>query len=87
MGTSVEIPRYTCNKKVRAAKITKIENHESDGTHSNTLYFGEISESKLISHAYMKKHEPRVGGYYVLYKDGYESFSPADAFEDGYTKD
>ena len=24
-------------------------------------------------------------GYYVRYADGYESFSPADVFEDGYT--
>lgn len=35
---------------------------------------------------YLSKHNPKVGGYYVRYADGYESFSPADAFEDGYTK-
>ena len=29
---------------------------------------------------------PRVGGYYVVYADGYKSFSPATAFEEGYTK-
>ena len=29
---------------------------------------------------------PHVGGYYVLYEDGYESFSPAKAFEEGYTR-
>jgi len=33
---------------------------------------------------YVHKHKPQMGGYYVKYKDGYESFSPADAFEDGY---
>jgi hypothetical protein len=32
----------------------------------------------------MHKHKPQVGGYYVLYKDGYASFSPASAFEEGY---
>ncbi len=26
-----------------------------------------------------------VGGYYVVYEDGYKSFSPAGAFESGYT--
>ncbi len=31
------------------------------------------------------KHKPEIGGYLVFYKDGYRSFSPADAFEDGYT--
>lgn len=25
------------------------------------------------------------GGYYVVYEDGYASFSPAEAFESGYT--
>lgn len=27
-----------------------------------------------------------VGGYYVLYEDGFESWSPAKPFEDGYTR-
>ena len=35
---------------------------------------------------YMHKHKPYVGGYYVVYADGYKSFSPADVFENGYTK-
>lgn len=30
------------------------------------------------------KHGPQVGGYYVVYADGYISYSPAAAFEDGY---
>ena len=28
----------------------------------------------------------QVGGYYVVYTGGYKSWSPAEAFEDGYTK-
>jgi hypothetical protein len=35
---------------------------------------------------YLKKHRPQIGGYFVLYDDGYMSFSPAKAFEDGYTR-
>jgi len=35
---------------------------------------------------YMKKHMPVAGGYYVVYEGGYVSFSPADAFEAGYTR-
>jgi hypothetical protein len=27
-----------------------------------------------------------IGGYYVVYEDGYKSFSPASAFENGYTR-
>ena len=39
-----------------------------------------------IDGAYVEKHKPQPGGYYVVYKDGYKSFSPAEAFEDGYTR-
>jgi len=35
---------------------------------------------------YMRKHKPQVGGYFVVYKDGYKSYSPAQAFEEGYTR-
>lgn len=35
---------------------------------------------------YLSKHKPVAGGYYVVYKDGYKSFSPAQAFEEGYVK-
>jgi hypothetical protein len=38
-----------------------------------------------VNAEYLQKHKPRVGGYYVRYADGYESFSPAQAFEEGYT--
>lgn len=38
-----------------------------------------------VGESYMRKHKPEVGGYYVVYADGYKSFSPAQAFEEGYT--
>lgn len=38
-----------------------------------------------VSKEYIQKHKPVVGGYYVVYEDGYESFSPAEAFESGNT--
>lgn len=39
-----------------------------------------------MSREWMNKHKPVVGGYLVLYDDGYCSFSPAEAFESGYTR-
>lgn len=39
-----------------------------------------------VDAAYVRKHQPQVGGYYVVYEDGYKSFSPAAAFEGGYTR-
>lgn len=41
--------------------------------------------SVAVDMAWIEKHKPVIGGYYVRYADGYESFSPADAFEAGYT--
>jgi hypothetical protein len=39
-----------------------------------------------VSRQFMIKHTPKVGGYYVVYADGYKSWSPAQAFEEGYTR-
>jgi len=39
-----------------------------------------------VDATYLKKHNPQVGGYYVVYADGYKSWSPAQAFEEGYTR-
>ena len=34
----------------------------------------------------MDRHKPKAGGYYVVYDDGYKSYSPAKAFEEGYVR-
>ena len=40
----------------------------------------------IVDNEFMNKHKPVVGGYFVIYEDGYTSFSPAAAFESGYTR-
>ncbi len=39
----------------------------------------------VVTSDFITKHNPQVGGYWVRYEDGYESYSPAHAFESGYT--
>lgn len=39
----------------------------------------------IVDDSYMLKHGPHIGGYFVRYEDSYESFSPANSFENGYT--
>jgi len=89
----VEIPLYECHKFVRALKIKSVErdidlaskeNRETDGS-GIIIPENEDFLPFKVSYDYMKKRAPQAGGYYVVYKDGYESFSPAEAFEDGYT--
>lgn len=80
-----EFPEYTCHKKVRGAKITEIQEHESNGEGSATMIFGEIGASKFLSDEWKERHNPVVGGYFVVYEDGYSSFSPGVPFENGYS--
>ena len=85
------MPKYKCYKEVWALKIKEIkrdgegENRETDG--SAILGFEESGQDACkVDSDFMFKHKPEVGGYYVVYKDGYRSFSPAEAFETGYEK-
>jgi hypothetical protein len=90
---SAELPKYRCHKEVWALKIKAIvfdciaakeENRETDGSAMIIPEESGFAPFK-VDHAYVHKHKPQVGGYFVEYKGGYKSFSPADAFESGYT--
>ena len=74
--------KYLCHKEVKAAKIVGIGKSD-DGTF--VLNFGNCNFIHVEA-AWVMKHEPVAGGYYVEYEYGYTSFSPQKAFEDGYTK-
>ena len=80
---AVEMPRYKCHKEVWALKIATI-NLERGGAVMSPVEKGY--GLFFVDADYILKHKPEVGGYYVVYADGYKSFSPAKAFEDGYTK-
>lgn len=85
MSEQMKMPKYECKKIVWALKIKEI-------TQVGVFEFGRLvpADSRyqpiITTAEYMEKHKPEAGGYYVVYKDGYKSFSPAIAFEDGYTK-
>lgn len=90
-------PRYRSYKEAKevwALKIAAIE-FDVDKAHAENR---ETDESAIITPAepgyapfkvdaaYVRKHEPKMGGYYVVYADGYRSWSPAAAFESGYRR-
>ena len=85
MNVSREMPKYECHKKVWALKIKRIYLADNDAG-------AEITPEEdgyapfVVPQEYMDKHKPEVGGYYVVYEGGYKSFSPAIAFESGYTR-
>ena len=78
-----ELPKYKCHKEVWAAKITGITPYEGD---TNGLILGEVGGRYVVTDEWIKRFKPEKGGYLVIYKGGYTSFSPAQAFEDGYEK-
>jgi hypothetical protein len=75
-----EMPRYRCHKEVWALKITNVD--DTDGV----LNFAEGYAPITVGADFMKRHGPKVGGYYVTYLDGYKSFSPGAPFEEGYSR-
>ena len=89
----MEMPKYACHKEVWALKIGDIkpcrERNNDDmceADNSAVIWFVDSRYAPIRKdHQFMHKHAPKIGGYLVTYKDGYQSFSPAEAFEDGYT--
>jgi len=77
------LPKWHSHKVVKAAQIVAINGFSDEFC---SLVFNYPILPITVSQEYMKKHDPQIGGYYVLYEDGYQSWSPAVAFEDGYTK-
>lgn len=84
MSNTSPFPLYIGHKLVRAIKIKLVERipgdlvritPEDDGYHPFEL-----------GASFDDKHKPQRGGYFVLYEDGYASYSPAEPFENGYTK-
>ncbi len=76
-----EMPKYVCHKEVHALKIAEI----IEGTDGAMVTPTEEGFAPFfVDGEFLKKHNPQVDGYYVVYKDGYKSFSPAESFEAGY---
>lgn len=83
MNISTEMPKYKCHKEVWALKIKSIV---IDGEMAMITPEEDRYSPFEVDFEYMQKHKPHVGGYYVVYEDGYKSFSPAKQFETGYKK-
>jgi hypothetical protein len=76
---------YVCHKTVRAMQIAEIHPGRADKRGPGSTLRSPDGEEFSVSDKWTQKHNPQEGGYFVLYADGYESYSPRDAFESGYT--
>ena len=84
-ATQQHLPVYNCHKQVWALQIQAIEENANDNGDAIITPVEDGYAPFLVDRDYMSKHSPHVGGYYVVYKDGYKSFSPRKAFEEGYS--
>ena len=73
--------RYKCHKEDHAGKITSITIHQMGAE-----LVLEDGQKLDVPTSWLNRHDPKAGGYYVLYEDGYASWSPSQAFENGYTE-
>lgn len=87
---SPEFPQYLCHKKVWALKIKDVLQSPPDVVVDGGSWDLEIEDAGFsnirVTHEWYTKHRPTSGGYFVVYADGYESFSPGAAFEEGYER-
>lgn len=92
-----QMPLYQCHKIVRALKIKEIIRNPinmalEDGVDTTIgfnyeLVFDNASfQPFTVTEQWMKRTHCAAGGYLVRYDDNYVSWSPAKAFEDGYTR-
>jgi hypothetical protein len=82
-----DLPRYQSHKIVRAARIAIAETRSNGAA---LLSFDDADGSHLVTRpGWIERftEEPSGDlGYYVVYEDGFTSWSPTYAFEAGYTR-
>jgi len=87
------LPQYRSHKVVRAARITGIETAPAvvDKPEEKRLILGDLLADKdmtayvLVTTEWVEQRKAEAGGWFVVYEDGYTSYSPDKAFTEGYT--
>lgn len=76
------LPYWKCHKIVQAGKISLMARDEP-----NQLLMVHAEPSNMpfaVPLDFLYRHNPTIGGYFVVYEDGYISYSPTAPFEAGY---
>lgn len=74
------LPLYKSHKTVRAVPIEGFDY----SSNSKVKIHLKGQPAVLLPSETVQRYKPVSGDYLVIYEDGYESFSPRKAFEDGY---
>lgn len=84
-----ELKRWKCHKVIQAARIIGLDPEDRvilDPQHVDLKRtFADRDECQPPKDWY-DRFRGKKDGYYVIYEDGYTSWSPAEAFESGYSE-
>lgn len=83
------LPRYKSHKVVNAVEIVEISDSVFPGrtmVYCKTPGSSERRVNVTVGVEWIRRHKPEVGGFVVLYGDGYLSYSPKEPFLAGYTR-
>ena len=76
-----QLPRYKSHKEVQALEIECFNDDRSQ------MYPLDKGQGPVqIEPEMFARYQPVRGDFYVVYADGYKSFSPRKAFLEGYTR-
>lgn len=78
-------PKYESHKIVQAAKIVDVMIDNQGVMRGITVDPGNGVIEPFWPTRDAMADEAKIGGYAMLYPDGFKSVSPAKAFEEGYT--
>jgi hypothetical protein len=84
--SSVGLPRWQSHKKVWGDKIVGDQTDLEDFPDGNCWLLACGIVVKVDEALKIRGGDTPIGGYFVRYEDGYESWSPAKVFEEGYTR-
>lgn len=86
-------PEYESHKVVRAAKIVGVEKNHGGGRIVQKIWvrpagaeFDGCGIDEFWPTIGEMAEKAEIGGYAVLYPDGFKSISPEKAFDEGYTR-
>jgi len=83
VSADMEMPRYKCHKEVHALQILKV----GHGFNVVELHFIDARHAPIVvTKGWDDRYNPEALGYYVVSDYGHKSYSPREAFEEGYTE-
>lgn len=85
-AAQVEMPQYVSHKKVWALELATTPPSNLEGTLRRLDFVEKGYASINVAEEMFSRYEPMAGDFYVVYADGYKSFSPRKAFLEGYIR-